>query len=296
MVMPLRHLPHSNLRVHLSRDFRFACPRWHVYTPESRRAHEILFGAQIVQLQRRSAQPAPTWSTSFQGISQTPLHTSALSSPGGLRCTSGRASVSRHWQRPDPPQHVAEQPPGQMPFCQQEPVVPRMLHQPASSFHQPLLETGERPALDPRRQNQSTPEVTQVVGQHRELEPNLVRPETMARQPRPVRRLLAFLDPLLRRPAFVVEPDERGCLRFPAPSSCSPACGWHSPRRAARASRRSPAGRTPRPPGTPRASPLPAVGQFPAGAGRPSPRLCTLPGRSVAATQSPCSVNRNSGW
>ena len=48
---------------------------------------------------------------------------------------SGRASASRHWQRPDPPQHVAEQSPGQMPFRQQEPVVPRMLHQPAPGFH-----------------------------------------------------------------------------------------------------------------------------------------------------------------
>ena len=27
-------------------DFRFACPRWHLYTPESHRAHEILFVAQ----------------------------------------------------------------------------------------------------------------------------------------------------------------------------------------------------------------------------------------------------------
>ena len=37
---------------------------------------------------------------------------------------SGRPLSSRHWQRPDPPQHVAEQPTGQMPFCQQEPAVP----------------------------------------------------------------------------------------------------------------------------------------------------------------------------
>ena len=35
----------------------------------------------IVRLQRRSPQPAPTWSTSFQGVSQTPLLTCALSSP-----------------------------------------------------------------------------------------------------------------------------------------------------------------------------------------------------------------------
>ena len=47
---------------------------------------------------------------------------------------SGRASASWHRQCPDPPQHVAEQPPGQMTFRQQEPVVPCMLHQPAPSF------------------------------------------------------------------------------------------------------------------------------------------------------------------
>ena len=43
-----------------------------------------------------------------------------------------------------------------MPFRQQEPVVPRMLHPPPPGLHQPLLETRERPALDPRRQDQST--------------------------------------------------------------------------------------------------------------------------------------------
>ena len=78
-------------------------------------------------------------------------------------CAARAASVCRHRQRPDPPQHVAEQPPGQMPFRQQEPVVPGVLHQPAAGFHQPLLETRERPALDPRRQDQSAPEVAQVV-------------------------------------------------------------------------------------------------------------------------------------
>ena len=84
-----------------------------------------------------------------------------------------------------------------------------MLHQPAPGFHQPLLETGERPALDPRRQNESAPEVAQVVRQNAQLQAHLVRLEPMARQARPVRRLLAFFDPLLRRAAFVVEPDDR---------------------------------------------------------------------------------------
>ena len=68
-----------------------------------------------------------------------------------------------------------------MTFRQQEPVVPGMLHQPASGFHQPLLETRERPALDQRRQDQSAPEVAQVVGQDTQLQAHFVRPETVAR-------------------------------------------------------------------------------------------------------------------
>ena len=41
----------------LNRDFRFACPRWHLYTPESRRAREILFGAQSSSFRGRHLSP-----------------------------------------------------------------------------------------------------------------------------------------------------------------------------------------------------------------------------------------------
>ena len=92
---------------------------------------------------------------------------------------------------------------------QQEPVVPGVLHQSAARLHQPLLETRERPALDPWRQDQSAPEIAQVVGQDAQLQTHFVRPETMARQPRPVRGLLAFLDPLLRGTPLVVEAHHR---------------------------------------------------------------------------------------
>ena len=54
-----------------------------------------------------------------------------------ISSVSGRPLSFRHRQRPDPPQHVAEQPPGQMPLRQQEPVVPRVLHQPPPGLHQP---------------------------------------------------------------------------------------------------------------------------------------------------------------
>ena len=47
---------------------------------------------------------------------------------------------ARQRQRPDPVQHVTEQPPVQMPLGQQQPVVARVLDQPAAGLHQPLLQ------------------------------------------------------------------------------------------------------------------------------------------------------------
>ncbi len=52
---PCQNAPHHyNL---LDRDFRFACPRWYLYTPESRRAHEILFGVQSSSSRGRHLSP-----------------------------------------------------------------------------------------------------------------------------------------------------------------------------------------------------------------------------------------------
>ena len=77
---------------------------------------------------------------------------------------------TRHRQRPDPSQHVAEQPPVQIPLGQQQPVMPRVLDQPTSGLHQPVLQARQRPTLDPVRQSEPSPQVAQVVGQHAELE------------------------------------------------------------------------------------------------------------------------------
>ena len=142
-----------------SRDFRFACPRWPLYTPEGSRALETLVRHSIVPLQRPSAQLGrlchPLTFLPFRAFRRHRSRRVSLLRQAG--CAARAASVCRHRQRPDPPQHVAEQPPGQMPFRQQEPVVLGVLHQPAAGFHQPLLETRERPAFDPRRQDQSAP-------------------------------------------------------------------------------------------------------------------------------------------
>ena len=151
--------------------FPFCLSRMERYTPDRRRAHEILFVAQASRSRdchSARADVRPTGAAVFRAFLR---HWSTRAPFLRRSCAiSGRPLSSRHWQRPDPPQHVAEQPTGQMPFCQQEPVVPGMLHQPASGFHQPLLETRERPALDPRRQDQSAPEVAKIVGQDTQLQ------------------------------------------------------------------------------------------------------------------------------
>ena len=117
--------------------------------------------------------------------------------------------TTRHRQRPDPAQHVAEQPAVQMPLGQQQPVIPRVLDQPTAGLHQSVLQARQRPALDPVRQSEPSPQVAQVVGQHAQLQSHFVGPKTMARKPRPVCGLLAFFNPLLGRAALVVEAHHR---------------------------------------------------------------------------------------
>ena len=72
---------------------------------------------------------------------------------------------------------------------------------------------GSPPAGASRRVfHQPPPEIPEVVGQHAELQPDLIRPEPVTRQARPMCRLLAFLDPLLRRASLVVKPHD-GTIR-----------------------------------------------------------------------------------
>src|ERR1039458_7933808 len=102
-----------------------------------------------------------------------------------------------------------------MSFRQQKPVVASMLHQPPPGLHQSLLQARQRPILNPLRQFQPPPQIPQVVSQQAQCQPDLVRAEPMARKPRHLHRLLAFLDPLLRRPSLVIEAHYRParCLK-----------------------------------------------------------------------------------
>ena len=51
----------------------------------------------------------------------------------------------RQRQCRDRSQHAAEQPPAQVPFGLQKPIISRMFHQPPSRFHQPLLQARQGP-------------------------------------------------------------------------------------------------------------------------------------------------------
>jgi hypothetical protein len=93
-----------------------------------------------------------------------------------------------------------------MSFGQQKPVVAGMFQQSPPSLHQSLLQARQRPILDPLRECQLTPQIPQVISQQAQCQPDLVRAEPMAGEPRHFHCLPAFFDPLLRRPALVVEP------------------------------------------------------------------------------------------
>ena len=62
----------------------------------------------------------------------------------------------RERQRLDPPRHCPEEPPRQMSLRQQQPVIRGVLGQPAARLHQPLLQTRQRPVVNPLRQRQPT--------------------------------------------------------------------------------------------------------------------------------------------
>ena len=77
-----------------------------------------------------------------------------------------------------------------------------------ASLEQPLLETREGPALNGGRQDEPTEQIADVVGYDPEEEADLVGPEPVTGEPGPVVGFLALLDPLLSRPALVVEADD----------------------------------------------------------------------------------------
>src|SRR6266851_3586811 len=82
----------------------------------------------------------------------------------------------------------------------------------SARLEQALLKARQGPALDGIRQDQPTQQIAEVVGDDPEQEADLVGPESVTGEPGPVGGSLALLDPLLRRPALVVEADD-GAIR-----------------------------------------------------------------------------------
>ena len=75
-------------------------------------------------------------------------------------------------------------------------------------FEEPLLETRQGPVLDGHGENEPAQEIAEVVGDHPEEQPHLIGPEPVTGEAGPVGGGLALLDPLLGRPALVVEADD----------------------------------------------------------------------------------------
>jgi hypothetical protein len=71
-----------------------------------------------------------------------------------------------------------------------------------------LLETREGPALNGDGQDEPTEQIAEVVGDDPEQQADLIGPESVTGEPSPVSGFRALRDPLLRRPALVVEADD----------------------------------------------------------------------------------------
>ena len=149
----------------------------------------------------------------FAAISRTPLR-QLPQRPDWFRLPA--APIRLAAAKPHPPQHACEQAPRQMTLRQEQPVVASMLYQPAAGLHQPLLQAGQRPRFESLRHHQPPPQVVQAVCDHAQPQPHLVRPESVATQPRHLHRLLPLFDPLLDRAPLVVEPYHRParCLQM----------------------------------------------------------------------------------
>jgi hypothetical protein len=108
---------------------------------------------------------------------------------------------------------LPKQRPSQVTFGELQSEVPGMPDEAAARLEEPLLETRQGPALDGNRQDKPSQQIAELVGDHPEEQPDLVGSEPVAGETRPMGGFLAFLDPLLGRPALVIEADDRDSCR-----------------------------------------------------------------------------------
>jgi hypothetical protein len=129
----------------------------------------------------------------------------------------------------DAPENLPKESARQVALGQLEDEVPRMPDQPPTRLEEPLLETREGPALDGDGQDEPTEQIAEVVGDNAEQQPHLVGSEAVTGKAGPVSRGLALLDPLLGRPALVVEADDRRFVPVSV-ATMKPTRGNNSPR------------------------------------------------------------------
>ncbi len=108
---------------------------------------------------------------------------------------------------------LPEQGPCQVAFGKLQGEVPGMPDEASAALEQSLLQARQRPALDGDRQDQPTQEIAEVVGDHPKQQADLIGPEPVTGEARPVGGGLALFDPLLGRPALVIEANDRTIAR-----------------------------------------------------------------------------------
>ena len=159
------------------------------------------YGAAIDAVLRSSLTPGlpftdtPAGSTSLFMLS---LHVQAAVTSGATRGES-----------PDAPENLHEQVRRQVALSELQDEVPGMPDQAAASLEGSLLEARQRPALDGAGEGEPAQQIPEVVGDDAQEQPHLIGAKAVTGEPGAVDRGLALLDPLLRRPALVVEADDR---------------------------------------------------------------------------------------
>src|SRR3989442_7090665 len=108
----------------------------------------------------------------------------------------------------DAPENLPKESPRQGAFGELQDEVPGVSDQTPTGLEGPLLEARQGPALDRRGQDQPAQQIAEVIGDDAQEQPDLVGPEPMTGEARRVGGFFALLDPLLRRPALIVEADD----------------------------------------------------------------------------------------
>src|SRR6266699_1167795 len=104
------------------------------------------------------------------------------------------------WLRPqfrDEPQNLLEHLPWDGDLGHLEGDIAAVAHDLRADLDQLLLQARQRPILDRLRCCKRAEKVAKIIGERMKLEPHGVGRERSARQPRPLDRTFAFLDPLL---------------------------------------------------------------------------------------------------